>query len=56
MPDIFQAIDDLDTAARQRVVDRLEWRGNFPPFVAMRDAYLDRLSLPDGARICEMGC
>jgi ubiquinone/menaquinone biosynthesis C-methylase UbiE len=56
MPDIFQAIDELDTAAQQRVIDRLEFRGSYAPFVAMRDAYLDRLSLPPGARVCELGC
>lgn len=56
MPDIFQAIDELDTVAQQRVIDRLEFRGNYAPFVAMRDAYLDRLRLPPGARVCELGC
>lgn len=56
MTDIFQAIDDLPEDARQRVIDRLEFRGTYAPFVAMRDAYLDRLDLPQGARVCELGC
>ena len=56
MPDIFQHIDALDATAQQRVIDRLEFRGNYAPFVAMRDAYLDMLDLPPGARVCELGC
>jgi len=56
VPDIFQHIDALDATAQQRVIDRLEFRGNYAPFVAMRDAYLDRLDLPPGARVCELGC
>jgi len=56
MPDIFQFVDDLDGDAQQRVVDRLEFRGNYAPFVAMRDAYLARVRLPPEARVCELGC
>lgn len=56
MPDIFQDIDSLDATARQRVIDRLEFRGSYAPFVAMRDSYLDALHLPPGARACELGC
>jgi len=56
MPDIFQSIDDLDAASLQRVIDRLEFRGTYAPFVAMREAYLDRLDLPPGATVCELGC
>ncbi|MEI4233776.1 methyltransferase domain-containing protein [Roseovarius sp. D22-M7] len=56
MPDIFQSIDDLDATSLQRVIDRLEFRGTYAPFVAMREAYLDRLDLPPGATVCELGC
>ena len=56
MSDIFQAVDDLDPEARQRVIDRLEFRGTYAPFVKMREEYLDRLTLPPGAHVCELGC
>lgn len=56
MPDIFQCVDDLDAEAQQRVVDRLEFRGTYAPFVAMRDTYLAWLKLPPNARVCELGC
>lgn len=56
MSDIFQSIDDLDATSLQRVIDRLEFRGTFAPFVAMREAYLDQLDLPSQPTICELGC
>ena len=43
--DIFQKINALDAEAIQRVVDRLEYRGKYAPFVQMREAYLERLNL-----------
>jgi len=56
MSDIFQSIDDLDATSLQRVIDRLEFRGTFAPFVAMREAYLHQLDLPSQATVCELGC
>jgi 2-polyprenyl-3-methyl-5-hydroxy-6-metoxy-1,4-benzoquinol methylase len=54
--DLFQSIDSLDAAAFQRVVDRLEWRGAYEPFVRMRNEYLDRIQLAPDASIHELGC
>lgn len=54
--DIFQAIDSLDPAGIQRIVDRLEFRGAYAPFVAMRDAYLERMELERAERVLELGC
>jgi 2-polyprenyl-3-methyl-5-hydroxy-6-metoxy-1,4-benzoquinol methylase len=56
MADIFQSIDGLDADALQKVIDRLEFRGTYAPFIAMREAYLDRLDLPPRPHICELGC
>lgn len=40
--DIFQAIinNELDAAGFHRVVERLEYRGPYAPFVRMRERYL----------------
>jgi 2-polyprenyl-3-methyl-5-hydroxy-6-metoxy-1,4-benzoquinol methylase len=54
--DIFQAINELDAAAIQRIVDRLEYRGQYPPFVRMRETYLEHLRLAPGATILDLGC
>ena len=56
MSDIFQSIDRLDAEALQKVIDRLEFRGTYVPFVEMREAYLDRLDLPAKPHVCELGC
>ncbi len=54
--DLFQSINSMDAASIQKIVDRLEFRGNDPSFVAMREAYFDRLSFDEGARVLEIGC
>lgn len=54
--DLFQSINSMDDASIQKIVDRLEFRGNDPGFVAMREAYLDRLALDGSARVLEIGC
>jgi len=56
MGDIFQSVDDLDADAVERIIDRLEFRGTFEPFVLMREAYLDAVNIPSGARVLDLGC
>jgi len=54
--DIFQKINALDAEAIQRVVDRLEYRGKYAPFVQMREAYLERLNLASTPTVLDLGC
>ena len=56
MADLFQSIDSLDAAALQRIVERLEWRGTYAPFVNMRERYCDRMQAAPDASIHELGC
>jgi ubiquinone/menaquinone biosynthesis C-methylase UbiE len=54
--DLFRFINDLDEATHRAFVDRMEFRGRDATFSRMRDAYLDRIPLPAGARVLEIGC
>ncbi|MHA1571052.1 MAG: methyltransferase domain-containing protein [Alphaproteobacteria bacterium] len=54
--DLFQSISEMDATSIQKIVDRLEFRGNDPSFVEMREAYLDRLAFDGSARVLEIGC
>lgn len=54
--DIFQQVDSLDAAALQRIVERLEFRGGYVPFVRMREEYLARMALRGDAAVHELGC
>lgn len=56
MADIFQSLDQLDSAKLQVVADRLEYRGTYPAFVAMRERYFDRLRLERCRNVLDMGC
>ena len=56
MADIFQSLDQLDSEKLQMVVDRLEYRGTSPAFVAMRERYFDRLPLEQCRSVLDMGC
>ena len=56
MADIFQSLDELDRESVQKVADRLEFRGTYPPFVAMRERYFDRLRLDRCRNVLDMGC
>lgn len=56
MADIFQNLDELDDEALRKVADRLEYRGTYPPFVAMRDRYFDRLPMGSFRNVLDMGC
>lgn len=54
--DVFGRVDELDGASLRNVIARLELRGRDPIFAAWRDAYLDRLPLPPGAAVLDLGC
>lgn len=56
MADIFQTLDQLDSEKLQMVVDRLEHRGSYPAFVAMRERYFERLPLDQYRNVLDMGC
>lgn len=56
MGDIFQSLDQLDPESVQKVADRLEYKGTYPPFVAMRERYFDRLRLDRCRNVLDMGC
>lgn len=56
MSDIFQSLDQLDREKLQMVADRLEFRGTYPPFVAMRERYFDQLHLARYRNVLELGC
>jgi SAM-dependent methyltransferase len=56
MADIFQSLDQLDSEKLQMVADRLEYRGTYPAFVAMRERYFDRLPLDQCRNVLDMGC
>jgi SAM-dependent methyltransferase len=54
--DAFQIVDQLEEAAIQKIVDRLEFRGRDPVFSRFRDSYFDRLDLRDASTILDVGC
>lgn len=54
--DIFQSISEMDPDGIEKIVDRLEFRGNDPAFTKMRDAYLEQIQLGPNARVLEIGC
>lgn len=54
--DIFQSIGSLDEESLQRIIDRLEFRGNDEKFVAMREAYLHQMNLASDSSILDLGC
>lgn len=56
MSDIFQSLDVLDDDKLTAIADRLEYRGTYPPFVAMRDRYFDRLHLEQVGNVLDLGC
>lgn len=56
MPAIFQFIDRIEADKQEAVAQRLETRAQMPQFVAIREAYLDRIGLPPGGSVHELGC
>lgn len=54
--DIYRFINELDDSTLQRVVERLEFRGQDATFGGWLDDYLRELRLPPAARVLSLGC
>jgi SAM-dependent methyltransferase len=54
--DAMEFINEQDEATLQRFVERLEFRGRDPKFVAYRDAYLAKMALAPTAHVLDLGC
>ena len=54
--DAMQFVNEQDAATLERFIERLEYRGTDPTFVAYREAYLDLLDLPPTAAVLDLGC
>lgn len=54
--DAMEFINEQDEATLERIIHRLELRGTDPEFCRYRDAYLERLALPEDGRLLEVGC
>jgi ubiquinone/menaquinone biosynthesis C-methylase UbiE len=56
MPDVYASIETADEAVQERLAEVLELRAAEPAQQAMLEDYLADLSLPDRARVLEVGC
>lgn len=54
--DIFQLISSLDAEGVQRIIGRLEFRGNDENFIAMREEYLGQMNFAKDSNILDLGC
>jgi ubiquinone/menaquinone biosynthesis C-methylase UbiE len=54
--DAMQFINEQDTATLERFIERLEYRGTDPTFVAYREEYLKVVDLPPTAAVLDLGC
>ena len=54
--DAMEFMNEQDDATLQRFIERFEFRGKDPTFVAYREAYLDQLELSPSATVLELGC
>jgi ubiquinone/menaquinone biosynthesis C-methylase UbiE len=54
--DAMEFINEQDDATLQRFIQRFEYRGKDPTFIAYREAYLDKLDLAPSAAVLELGC
>jgi predicted TPR repeat methyltransferase len=54
--DAMEFINEQDEATLQRFVERLEFRGRDPKFVAYRDAYVAKMALAPTAHALDLGC
>jgi ubiquinone/menaquinone biosynthesis C-methylase UbiE len=56
MPDVYATIETADEAVQERLAEVLELRAAEAAQQAMLEDYLGDLTLPDGARVLEVGC
>ena len=54
--DAMEFINEQDEATLQRFVERLEFRGRDPTFVAYRQAYVEKMGLAPSAVVLDLGC
>ena len=54
--DAMQFINEQSTATLERFIERLEYRGTDPTFVAYRDEYLELVDLSPTAAVLDLGC
>lgn len=54
--DPHRFVNELDEAAVERLINRLESRAQDEVFTRLLDNYVTRLALPSAARILELGC
>jgi SAM-dependent methyltransferase len=54
--DAMQFINEQSAATLERFIERLEFRGTDPVFVAYRDEYLALIDLPHAAAVLDLGC
>lgn len=54
--DIYRYINALDDATLQRIIERLEFRGQDVTFRGWLEAYLQQLAMPSSAQVLVLGC
>ena len=54
--DAMQFINEQDAETLERFIERLEFRGKDPMFVAYRDAYFELIDLGPGSKVLDLGC
>jgi SAM-dependent methyltransferase len=54
--DVMEVMNEQDDATLQRFIERFEFRGRHPRFVAFREAYLREMELSPSATVLEIGC
>jgi ubiquinone/menaquinone biosynthesis C-methylase UbiE len=54
--DIYRFINEQDDNTIQRIIDRLEFRGQDPTFTGWLEAYLNKLQLIPSSQVLMLGC
>lgn len=54
--DPWNATDSQDDAVLDVMIDRLEMRGTYPPFVGMLNDYLDAMRIDEAGTVLDLGC
>jgi len=56
VPDPHRFVNELDELAHEKLIHRLESRAQVNTFSNLFDKYIDKIELPESARILEIGC
>ena len=54
--DAMQFVNEQDAATLERFIERLEFRGKDPTFVAYREAYVKLIDLRGATAVLDLGC